>query len=203
MTKKSINKKAVLAVAVFIVVLIAIFFIQKRAEEEQNKERWVKQYMKRCAGFTMNFDDMPQDIEAWEDWRPLDAEDYFGYLTINDNEVIGENILDTLADCYRSLTKTNIMAPDNSQCQELFEKLEPYFQKAFVWEADTSAGECVQRLKELGTETVMDEVWELAKEVDALYDAYNVERRWYMATGADLQMMPEKLVSSGDLQMDP
>ena len=79
----------------------------------------------------------------------------------------------------------------------------PYFQKAIVWEADTSADECVQRLKELGTETVMDEVGGLADEVYALYEACNVERLWYMATGADLQMMPEKLVSSGDLQMDP
>lgn len=195
MEKARVNWKIILAAVVAVLLLVAGILVYRNwTQKEQDKEDWVKTYIEYSEPYTMGFDELPQEFNTWKSWRLQTGEIYLH--TDNSNKVIGPNILGSLSECYVDLTKINIASPGNAQCQELFEKLEPYFQKAFVWEPDTTADECIERLKSLGSEAAEEEISSLCLQVSDLYQACDVERWFVLVTGGDLSMLPQETVAS-------
>ncbi len=196
------SKKGIIATVIVIVVIAVIIGavnIQKRVEESQKKDRQAQSYMEACRDYPIDFDRLPGDIEAWREWRSLN-----GPWTVDNSlwdveEISGGS---GLMHRYEELMKINIASPGNSQCRELFEKLTPYFKKAFVWEEGTTTKQCWARLADLDAS---EEVEALSGQVWELYKSVEVDRWFTLATGGNLELLPEEYytASSGDLQMEP
>lgn len=203
MARKTVNKKLIwAAVVIVIAAVLAVFGILKWNEKKAGEAEWAQAYMKECGPFALAYEDWPGDMESWREWQP--DWDTLEKLTDNGNGAIGKNELKTLAGAYSLLMQINVADPTNSQCRELYGRLEPYFQKAFVWGPDTPGDECLQRLKGLGSETAMEEIGSLYEEAQALYESCGASRWFTVATSGNLEMPPEEYVSSsGDMQVAP
>ena len=195
------NKKMALAAAILIAVVAVVIGavrIQKGVAESQKKDSQAQSYMEASADYIRDFDELPADIESWRAWRSLGGPGYVDNVLWDTEELQGGL---GLMNTYEQLMKINIASPGNSQCRELFEKLTPYFEKAFVWSEDTAAQQCRDRLAGLHAS---EERKDLCAQVGELYTAVEVDRWFILATGGDLQMLPEEYTtSSGDLQTEP
>ena len=145
MTKKGINKKAVLGAVVFLVVIVvAAVFIQKWTEEGRRKDGWVKEYLWEANRYGADYAALPTEVLPWEEWYQTVMDG----PKLTDGDVLPENRLGTLMHTYVSLSTIHLKEPDNAECQALFEKLRPYYEKAFVWEQEPGTEECLERLEE-------------------------------------------------------
>ncbi len=200
------NKKKILllaAVLVLVGIIAGAVAIKKQIDKKTDDASWAEYYMEQCAPYTLAYDELPGDIESWRAWQPGG----FGIdkLTDDDNDRIGKNDLGTLSYAYEKLVEIRLVEPENDQCRELFETLTPYFEKAFHWEEGTTPEECLKRLQEFSEEEAMEEIEELVGPVWNLYEALQVEEKMVLATGGNLEMLPDEYytASSGDLQSVP
>ena len=203
---KMSNKKKILllaAVLVLVGIIAGAVAIKKQIDKKTDDASWAEYYMEQCAPYTLAYDELPGDIESWRAWQPGG----FGIdkLTDDDNDRIGKNDLGTLSYAYEKLVEIRLVEPENDQCRELFETLTPYFEKAFHWEEGTTPEECLKRLQEFSEEEAMEEIEELVGPVWTLYEALLVEEKMVLATGGNLEMLPDEYytASSGDLQSVP
>lgn len=215
---KSGKKKAWLPVLVVLVcagIVAGIVVGSQAAGKHQEEKTWTEGYMAHSAYFPPEFDKLPKDRAAWEDW--YDRADMANITKSlgDDNELLGENCLYSLMATYSLLAQINIANPEEKECRELFEQLKPYYEKAFVWEEGTTPKQCLDRLKSLsGHDTIgaVNTLWQQAGEL------HNNTKGWwsvsssgdlqqgvqeYVSSSGDLQAAPERVASAGDLQADP
>lgn len=187
MTKKGINKKAVLGAVVFLVVIVvAAVFIQKWTEEGRRKDGWVKEYLWEANRYGADYAALPTEVLPWEEWYQTVMDG----PKLTDGDVLPENRLGTLMHTYVSLSTIHLKEPDNAECQALFEKLRPYYEKAFVWEQEPGTEECLERLEELCEAETMAEIDTLAEQVQALYESTQTGTWLGTVSDSDLHKNP-------------
>lgn len=210
---KMSNKKKILVLAAFIVIALivaAMLVYRNQAEKKQSQEDWLRKYIEFSASYTLGFGELPQSLEEWQAWSETANMESIMLVADGDvtnaigNDHIGKNRLGTLAYTYESLMKINIANPESQECRELFEALMPYYEKAFLWSEGTAPQQCLERLKSLSEEKAISEIDGLAQQVSALYEVNNVDAWFTLATGGNLEMLPEEYISSsGNLESVP
>ncbi|NBI16451.1 hypothetical protein D1841_04675 [Neglecta sp. X4] len=188
--------------------LIAGIIVGKQAlDRQQREEAWTSSYMKTASYFPPDFNKLPQTQADWEAWHEQAGMSNIDKMLDDTREIPGKNKLATLMGTYSMLAQINIAHPEEAACRELFEQLKPYYEKAFVWEEDTTPKQCLDRVHALGEEDVMEAIAALRQQVADLYESTNTDA-WFnppTATDGNLEMLPDEYytASSGDLQSVP
>jgi len=178
------NKKIVFTVAFILVVLIVVglFWARGVASIREQKEMWAEAYMESVAFFDTDYDKLPTDYYAWEEWN----ENVHNLPKLTDTDIIPDNRLGTLMNTRVGLGKVHVKDPGNKECRELFEKLIPYYEKAFIWEPGTSAEECLKRLKMMSDPDTMAEIESLSNQVRDLCERTEADTIYFVPSDSDL-----------------
>lgn len=208
-TGKTAGKWAA-AAAIVLAVLGGIAFLLCRglALEKEAQAAWAQAYMAAVANYGADYDKLPPDMEAYQDWLGQGP-----YLpSMKGGTLPGDALsqITGLAEAYRTLCAIRLKDPENEACRALFEELAPYFKNAFTWAPGTNAPQCLSRLAEFSQPEVQEEIGRLREEVGKLYVSTEAETIWHpiwfgtVASGGDLQTQPREYVStSGDLVAAP
>ncbi len=188
MQKVRENKKIIFTVALILVVLIVvgIFWWRSVASLRKQKEMWTEAYMESVAFFDTDYDNLPTDYYAWEEWN----ENVHNLPRLTDTDIIPDNRLGILMNTRVGLGKVHVKDPENKECRELFEKLTPYYEMAFIWEPGTSAEECLERLKTMSDPDTMAEIDGLANQVHDLCESTEADTIYFVPSDSDLVVNP-------------
>lgn len=156
------------------------------------RDAWAETYMAAIANYGVDYDKLPSDIEAYQEWNVQGP-----YLpNMQDKSILPENALADLAGTYRMLCQIRLKDPENETCRALFEELVPYFETAFCWEPGTDTAQCLKRLAKLSEPEALEEMGRLGEEVQKLYESTEAETIWHpvwfgtVSSGGNLQMEP-------------
>lgn len=182
MGKVRVNKRALLAAVFILAVLIVVglFWARSVASLREQKEMWVEAYMESVASFDTDYDKLPTDLEALGEW------DVYNLPKLMDTDIIPDNRLGTLMSTRILLAQIHVKDPESKECRELFEKLTPYYEKAFIWEPGTTMEECLERLNELSAPEEMAEIESLSDQVMDLYQSIHADTIYFVPSDSDL-----------------
>ena len=194
-TGKTARKWAA-AAAIVLAVLGGIAFLLCRglALEKEAQTAWAQAYMAAVANYGTDYDKLPPDIEAYQDWLGQGP-----YLPNMKEGILPGDALSQitqLAEAYRTLCVIRLKEPGNETCRALFEELAPYFENAFSWAPGTDAPQCLSRLAGFSQPEAQEEIGRLHEEVGKLYVSTEAETVWHpiwfgtVASGGDLPLPP-------------